>query len=85
MGDRPIRRAQIALSGEGLRSRVATAEKRALGNRPKPKAKTKPNTPNLIKPKKKFVDARQTKIAAAAAADRAAIVARNKKMSLRSK
>ena len=80
----PILSAQIAMSGEGLRSRVASAEKRAgLVSKPKKKKKTQPppSTPNLIKPKQKFVDARAQKIADAAAADRAAI---NAKLSLRS-
>lgn len=75
----PILSAQIALSGEGLRSRVASAEKRAgLGSKPKKKKKTQPppRTPNLIKPKQKFVDAQHQLELDARAADEALIKAR---------
>jgi len=86
MGDTPIERAKFALSGVGLRSRVNAAEQRALGGKPKlkTKPKTKPKTP-VLRPQQKHMDARQAKIDAATAADRAAIAARNRKMSLRSK
>ena len=76
MGDTPIRRAQIALSGVGLRSRVNKAEQRAVNPKPKPKPKAKRKKPPVLKPQQSHVDARQAKIAAATAADEAAIKAR---------
>jgi hypothetical protein len=66
-------------------NRIAAAEQMAVTPKaPKPiqKQPTRTAAP-LPKPKQKFVDARQRAIDAAAAADRAAIIARNQKMSLR--
>jgi hypothetical protein len=76
----PIKVAQNHLSGAGLAGRVAKAEARALGTKPKAKravaAKPKVAT---VKPKPKHVAARKARIAAATAADRAAIAARRKR------
>jgi len=74
MAENPLLRANIELSGEGLRRRMAAAERPVT---PRPKAIVKPKKKkNLIIPKKKFVDARQARIDAAKAADLATIKAR---------
>ena len=75
MSKSPLDTAKDVMSGKVTKDRIVRAEQagvRAIPNRPKAKPKVK----NLIKPKKKFVDARQAKIAAATAADEAAIKAR---------
>jgi hypothetical protein len=81
MARSPLDVAKDAMSGKATARRVAAAE-RAAAPAAAPTAKRKPKV--SYKPKKKFVDARQREIAAAAARDRAAIIARNKQQSLRS-
>jgi len=73
-------------SGKVTARRVAAAEQMAVSPNPKKKVAAPPvvSAPT-IKPKQKFVDARQRAIDAAAAADRAAIIERNRKNSLRSR
>jgi len=84
--DSGIDRAKVALSGQGLRTRIDSAEQRALNVQPKKKKKkpvpTAAATP-AYRPAQKHVDARKAQIEAARAADRAAIAAMNKKNSLR--
>jgi len=73
-------------SGKNTARRVAAAEQMAVNPNPKKKVAAPPvASTSVIKPKQKFVDARQRAIDAAAAADRAAIIERNRKLSLRSK
>lgn len=78
MGDSLLGKAKIALSGEGLRSRTAAAENAALGIKPKKKKKKPAPTPTqkAYRPPQAGVDARANAIAAARAADEAALRAK---------
>lgn len=71
-----------------MANRIASAEQAAVNPKVKPKPKTPApvqSAPSLPKPQQKYVDARAAAIAKQQAADRAAIIERNKKMSLRNK
>jgi hypothetical protein len=77
------------MSGKTTADRIAAAEQGAMSNRPaapQMQAQVQPRQAMpVLKPQQQFVDARQREIDAATARDRAAIIERNRRMSLRSK